>query len=92
MEYYFEIMRRLSEVIHQKRTELWKNQLWILHNDNAPAHISMIAHEFLAKNNTVIMLQPLYPPGLALADFFLFPKLRTSMKGKHFATIEEIKE
>ena len=29
---------------------------------------------------------------LATADFFLFPKLETPMKGKRFATIEEIKE
>ena len=28
---------------------------------------------------------------LAPADFFLFPKLKTPMKGKRFATIEEIK-
>ena len=27
-----------------------------------------------------------------LLDFFLFPKLKTSMKGKRFTTIEEIKE
>ena len=26
------------------------------------------------------------------ANFFLFPKLKTSMKGKRFSTIEEIKE
>ena len=33
-----------------------------------------------------------YAPDLAPADFFLFPKLKTQMKGKHFAMIEEIKE
>ena len=26
-EYYLEVMRRLREAIHQKRTELWKTQL-----------------------------------------------------------------
>ena len=57
-EYYVEVMCRLSEVIHQKRTELWKNQSWILPNDNASAHIPMLVHEFLAKNKTVIMPQP----------------------------------
>ena len=38
------------------------------------------------------MPQPLYPPDLASADAFLYPKLKTPMKGKGFATIEEIKE
>ena len=48
--------------------------------------------EFLAKNKTEIMPQPLYSQKLALPDFFLFPKLKTTMKGKRFAMIEEIKE
>ena len=52
----------------------------------------MLVREFLAKNKTVIMPQPLYSPDLALADFLFFPKLKTLMKGNHFAMIEEIKE
>ena len=56
--------------------------------DNAPAHTLMLVHEFFAKNKIVIISQP---PDLALADFFLFPKLKRAMKGKRFATIEEIK-
>ena len=31
-------------------------------------------------------------PDLAPADYFLFSKLNLPIKGKHFATIEEIKE
>ena len=61
---------------------------WILHCDNAPAHISMLVREFLSKNKTVIMPQLPYTPD----DFFFFPKLKTPMKLKHFATIEEMKE
>ena len=37
------------------------------------------------------MPQPPYSPDLASADFLLFPKLKTPMKRKPFATIE-IKE
>ena len=48
--------------------------------------------EFLAKNKTGIMHQPSYSPGLGPAYFFLFPKLKTTFKGKRFATIEEMKE
>ena len=61
---------------------------------NTPAHTSMLVHEFLLKNKAVIMPQlPLpYSSDLAPTDFFLFPKLKTPMKGKRFATIEEIKE
>jgi transposase len=35
---------------------------------------------------------PPYSPDLAPADFFLFPKLKTTLKGRRFQTIEEIQE
>ena len=55
-EYYLEVIRRLRE-IRQKRTELWKNQSWILRHDKALGYISIMVREFLAKNKTVIMPQ-----------------------------------
>lgn len=83
-EYYLQVMRNLREAIRQKRPDLWKN-------DNASAHTSLLVREFLAKNNTLIMPQPPYSPDLAPCDFFLFPKLKRPMKGRRYATIEEIK-
>ena len=59
---------------------------------NSPAHTSMLAREFLAKIKTVIIPPLPYSPDMARAVFFLFAKLKTPMKGKCFATIEEIKE
>ena len=53
-------MRRLREAIRQKLTELRKNQTWIFHHDNAPAHTLITVRKFLAKNKIVIMLQPPY--------------------------------
>ena len=47
-KYHLEVMRRLRKVIRQKRTELWKNQSWKLCRDNAPAHTSILVHEFLS--------------------------------------------
>ena len=38
------------------------------------------------------MPQPPYSLDLVAAEFFLFPKPKTPMKGKRFSTIEEIKE
>ena len=35
---------------------------------------------------------PPYSPDLAPADFFLFPKLKATLKGSRFQTVEEIKE
>jgi len=36
--------------------------------------------------------QPPYSTDLAPADFFLFPKLKTTLKGRRFQTVEEILE
>ena len=41
---------------------------------------------------SVCRIQPPYSPNLAPADFFLFPKLKSTLKGRRFHTIEEIKE
>ena len=40
---------------------------------------------------TVVHQAP-YSPDLAAADFFLFPKLKSSLKGHRFQMVEEIEE
>ena len=90
-EYYLEVSPRLAEIISQKRIELWKNQKWILHHDCARASISILVWVFGQKQNRN-HASTIVSPDLAPADFFLSPKLKTPMKGKSFATIEEIKE
>ena len=84
-------MRNLREAICQKRPDLWKNKNWLLHHDNAIAHTSLLVRKFLAKHNTLMMPQPPYSPDLAPCDFLLFPKLKRNMKGRRYATIDEIK-
>jgi len=59
----------------------------MLHHNSAPAHASLLICSYLAKHQTSVV-----PPDLAPADFFLFPKLQTTLKGRHFQTIEEIQE
>ncbi|UYV70896.1 hypothetical protein LAZ67_8001037 [Cordylochernes scorpioides] len=90
-EYYLQVMRNLREAILQKRPDLWKNKNWLLHHDNAPAHTSLLVRDFLVKNNTLMMPQPPYSPDLVPCDFFLFPKLKRPMKGRRYATLDEIK-
>ncbi|UYV69921.1 hypothetical protein LAZ67_7001208 [Cordylochernes scorpioides] len=75
-EYYLQVMRNLREAIRQKRPDLWKNKNWLLHHDNPTAHTSLL---------------PPYSPELAPCDFFLFPKLKRPMKGRRYATLDEIK-
>jgi len=64
----------------------------MLHHDNAPAHVSLLIREFLAKQDMIVVPQSPYSPDLAPVDFFLFPKLKSTLKGRRFQMIEEIKE
>ena len=62
---------------------------WFLLHDNAPSHNAAIVKKFLANRNVAVHHPP-YSPDLAPADYFLFPKLKISLKGRHFQTVEEI--
>jgi transposase len=63
---------------------------WILHHDNAPSHTSITGREFLAQNKITTLLHQPYSPDLAPCDLFLFPKLKTHLKGHHFGTVENV--
>ena len=76
----------------RKRPEAWTNNTWLLQHDNALAHASLRIREFLTKHGTTVVPQPPYSPDLAPADIFLFPQLKSSLKGRRFQTIEEIEE
>ena len=75
-----------------KRPEAWTNNTWILHHDNAPAHASLFIREFLTKHEETFVPQPPYSSDMAPAEFYLFPKLKSSIKGRRFQTVEEIEE
>jgi len=62
----------------------------VLHHDNAPAYSSFLVRNFLVKNEKTVVPQPPYSPDLAPVDFFLFPKLKSTLKGRRFDTFNEI--
>ena len=53
---------------------------------------ALLIRAFLTKHEVTIVPQLPYTPDLAPADFFLFLKLKPSLKGRRFQTIEEIEE
>ena len=74
----------LRDVVCRKRPELWETQTWMLHRNNAPAHVLLLIRSYLAKHQISVVPHPPYSLDLAPADFFLFPKLKTTLKGRHF--------
>jgi transposase len=45
---------------------------------------ALLIREFLTKHEATVVPQPPYSPDLAPADFFLFPKFKSSLKGPRF--------
>ncbi|XP_068213676.1 uncharacterized protein [Palaemon carinicauda] len=71
-------------------SEMWEARNWQLHHDNAPAHSPQLIQSNLAKNSTPLVRNPPYSPDMAPCDFWLFPKLKTTLKGKRFESREDI--
>jgi len=88
--FYCEVLQRLHENVRRHHPQLWQEQTWLLHYDNAPSHISVLTNHFLAKNKISLIPHPPHSPDLAPCDFFLSPKLKLKLKGRRFNTIEEI--
>jgi len=64
---YQEVLTRLRDAVLGKRHELWENQTWMLHHDNAPAHASLLIRNYLAKHQTAVVPRPPDSPDLAPA-------------------------
>lgn len=89
--YYTEVLRRLYQAVRRKRPEK-KESGWILHHDNAPSHTSFAAQSFLTSKGIPTLSHPPYSPDLAPSDFWLFPRVKQTLKGKRFESTDEIKQ
>jgi histone-lysine N-methyltransferase SETMAR len=56
----------------------------LLHQDNASAHTAAVTMDFLHQSDVQLLPHPPYSPDLAPCDFFLFPKVKLLLKGKHY--------
>jgi len=89
-QYYIEVLTKSRERVRRKRPELWING-WILHQDNAPDHNALSVKQLLANKNITVLEHPPYSPDLAPCYFFLFPKIKSVLKGTNFVSVEDVK-
>jgi len=88
-EYNKGLLERLRNDVPRKRPEEWANG-FIHHHDNAPCHTSLLVRQFLSNKNITLCPYPPYSPHLAPCDFWLFPEVKMTMKGKRFESIQDI--
>jgi hypothetical protein len=65
---------------------------WILYYDNAPSHKALSVRQFLAQKSITEIKQPPYSLDLAPNDFWLFPKVKSALKGRIFQGNENIQK
>ncbi|UYV74766.1 hypothetical protein LAZ67_12000886 [Cordylochernes scorpioides] len=89
---YKEILVRLRDAKRRKRNQLFKSKQWKLLHDNAPAHRAIIVQDYLAKHSVSVLSHPPYSPDIAPCDFFFFPKLKMTLKGRRFSSSSKVIE
>ncbi|PNF20262.1 hypothetical protein B7P43_G15437 [Cryptotermes secundus] len=82
------VPKLLSPEQQQLRLEVALDMLECTYRD--PDHTSLLVREFQAKHHMATLPQPPYSPDLAPANFFLFPRIKTALKGRHFESIQAI--
>ncbi len=92
-EVWIQILRRFREDLRRKRNDLWTAGNWWFQQDNAPAHVSNLALEYLHKVDMAERLwdHPPYSPDLAPCNFWAFPTLKSHIKGHRFESLEDLK-
>lgn len=90
-EVYVDILMRLRDSIRVKRRQKWLDHDWILLDDNASVHTSDETTEFRRQVRMSRGSHPPYSPDLAPCDFFLFPLLKSKLRGQRFPDLDTLK-
>ena len=82
--YIVKALASFMKNLKQKRPYMAAGDWWF-HWDNAPVHTAATVKNWLAARGVQMLEHPPYSPDLAPADFFLFPKLKMELAGRHLS-------
>jgi len=88
--YYKGVMERLLNRIQRVRPGMCESGDWFLLH--TPFHNATIIKQFLAQRKVTVLDHPPYSSDLAPADYFLFPKVKSHLKGHLFDLISDIQK
>ena len=77
---------RVENILHNK---LGLSKV-LLHQDNAPAHKSLVAMSTVHDCGFELIDHPPYSPDLAPSDYFLFPNLKKHLAGKQYKSDDDV--
>jgi hypothetical protein len=90
--FYVEVIGRLLKRIPRVSPQFQAEGISFLLHENTPFYSTLVVKTYLAKHGAVEIGHPPYSPDLAPADVFLFPTVKTALKGKRFQDVEDIKK
>ncbi len=88
---YIEALRRMREAVRRKRPHLWRDNSFILLQDNASPHTSYEALEYFHNTDLNPWPHPQYSPDLSPCDFWAFPILKAQLRGHRFQNVDDLK-
>ena len=90
--YYKGVMERLVNRIGHFTPGMFESGDWFLLQDNATFHNATIVKQFLAQRKVTVPDHPPYSPDLTPADYILFPKVKSHLKGRLFGSFSGIQK
>jgi hypothetical protein len=90
-EYYVEVLSHLVQRICRVRPLFQERGIWFLLHDNTRPHTAVLIKQFLLKQGIPALNHHPYSTELSPPTFFLFPKIKSMLKGRRFEDTEVIK-
>jgi hypothetical protein len=78
--YIVKVLCTFMKHLRKKRPEM-VSQSWFFHWDNARVHAAAVVQDWLAANQVQVLEHHPYSQDLALADFFLFRRVKEELAG-----------
>jgi len=85
------LRNELKPAICKKRRGMLSKKV-LLHHDNARPHTAAATVETVQQLGFELLQHPPYSPDLAPSDYHIFGPLKEALRGRRFASDEEVKE
>jgi histone-lysine N-methyltransferase SETMAR len=87
--YYHDWLKKLRKKAHKNRPDLLRDGSLILH-DNARPLLGKVKTDLLSKYECEVLPHAPYSPDMRPPDFNVFHRLKESMRGHRFPSLEEV--
>ncbi len=85
-----QLLQRLRERIRHKCPDLLCTKEFLIHHDNASPYMVNNTMDYLRDNNMQLLPHPPNNPDLAPVDYFLFGRLKSSLRGHRFQNVDDM--